>query len=142
VGNIQTQATIQTPRSAPDTLRHPFKARNFVQSLGYAREGLQFVFKTERNFRTDLVLGVLATVLGVVLGISTLEWMALAVITGMVLFAETVNTAIEYTIDMITHGEFDSRAKVVKDLAAGACLLTAGTAGLVGLMIFIPHLLP
>jgi diacylglycerol kinase len=60
---------------------------------------------------------------------------------GVVFVAESMNTAIEYTVDLITQGEFDMRAKVIKDVSAGACLLAALTSVCVGGFIFIPKFL-
>jgi undecaprenol kinase len=134
----KTHGSMTSPSAA---LRNPFKARNFFQSLGFALEGLRFVFKTERNFRIDLALGLLVIALGVGFQISPMEWAPLLAVMALVLFAETMNTAIEFTVDMVTQGEFDMRAKVIKDLSAGACLMCALGAALVGSVIFVPHFL-
>ena len=127
------------PPALPNGVRNPFKAKHFMASLGFAIEGLQYIVKAERNFRIDLGMAGLAVVLGFAHQIALGEWLALSIVCGMVLFAEAANTAIELVVDMITHGEFDARAKAVKDVAAGACLMCAAVAALVGSLIFVPR---
>jgi undecaprenol kinase len=128
-----------SPPSLPNGVRNPFKARHFLASVGFALEGLQYIVKAERNFRIDLCMAGVAMVLGFMHQINLGEWVALTIVCGMVLFAEAANTAIELVVDMITQGEFDARAKAVKDVAAGACLMCAAVAALVGSLIFIPR---
>jgi diacylglycerol kinase len=119
---------------------NPFRARHFLESLGFALAGLRFVFRTQRNFRTHVVITLGVLLLGALLGLSSLEWAALLLVIGLVLLAELMNTAIEYTVDLYTQGAFDPRAKVIKDIAAGACLLMAVCAVGVGGCVFGPHL--
>jgi undecaprenol kinase len=123
----------------PNGVRNPFKAKHFMASVGFALEGLQYIARAERNFKIDLAMAATAMVLAALTGLPVIEWVALIVVCGLVLFAEAANTAIELVVDMITHGEYDARAKVVKDVAAGACLMSAGLAAIVGALVFIPH---
>jgi undecaprenol kinase len=119
--------------------RNRFKAENFIQSVRFALEGIAYSFRTERNFRIDCLAGILVCLLGLVFQINWIEWAALFLVMGVVFVAESINTAIEYTVDLITQGEFDMRAKVIKDVSAGACLLAALTSVCVGCFIFIPR---
>lgn len=121
--------------------RNRFKARNFLESLGFALEGLVFIFRTQRNFRIDVCIALGVFTLGMALHLEPMAWAPLVAIMGLVLFAEAMNTAIEYTVDLYTQGEFDMRAKAIKDIAAGACLMCAVSAALVGTCIFAPRLL-
>jgi undecaprenol kinase len=134
-----TKPLLPSDLTAPSGIRNPFKARHFMASVGFALEGLNYITRTERNFKIDLAMAGCAVVLGFVHAIAPTEWLALLLVCGMVLFAEATNTAIELVVDMITHGEFDARAKAVKDIAAGACLLCATTASVVGAIIFVPR---
>lgn len=120
--------------------RNRFKAENFLQSVRFALEGIAYNFKTQRNFRIDCLAGLAVCLLGFAFQISGIEWAALFLVMGVVFVAESMNTAIEYTVDLITQGEFDMRAKVIKDVSAGACLLAALTSVCVGCFIFIPRL--
>ncbi|MFN3374510.1 MAG: diacylglycerol kinase family protein, partial [Chloroflexus sp.] len=91
------------------------------------------------NFQIHLLIGAIAITLGVVLRIARWEWVALALIIGMVLAAEGFNTAIEATVDLAT-SERHPLARIAKDVAAGTVLLCALTAVVVGLLIFGPRL--
>jgi diacylglycerol kinase len=117
-----------------------FKTKNFAQSVGFAVSGLRNAIETERNLRTQLVIAALATVAGVLLRVSLMEWSLLVLCMGVMMAVETLNTAIEYTVDLMTGGIYHEKAKAAKDAAAGACLLTAITVAGVGACIFVPHL--
>ena len=87
-----------------------------------------------------MMLGILTVVLSFVLKISSIEWAFVIFSIGMVLGAETFNSAVEALTDLVQPGH-DPRAGLVKDLAAGAVLITAIAAGAVGLVIFIPKII-
>ncbi|MGN0963695.1 MAG: diacylglycerol kinase family protein [Clostridia bacterium] len=116
------------------------KASNFRESFGYACQGLKHCIREERNFRIHMVMGVIAFVLGIVLGISRVELAVLLLLIGLVLIAEMVNTALENLVDLYTE-DYHPLAKVVKDVAAGAVLLLCCVAVLVGIVIFTPYLI-
>jgi len=115
------------------------KRRGLVSSFGFALEGIGYVLRTQRNFRIQLILGVIALALGVALRFSALEFAVLLVTTTAVLVAEMANTVVEVLVDLLT-AEYHPLAKIAKDVAAGAVLLLAISAVLVGLLLFIPHL--
>jgi diacylglycerol kinase len=123
------------------TPQHPFKSRSFFHSLGYALNGLRAVFRTERNFRTHTIMTVIVTVLGFYLQVRPLEWAILILCMLMMMTVEALNTAIEYLVDMIVGGAPNEKAKLVKDISAGACLTTAVGVGLAGAIIFSPYIL-
>lgn len=122
------------------SLRQHFKAKTILHSFGFAWQGIRYAFATQRNFRIHFLMATMAIGLSWFLGISPIEWAMIIGLIGLVLFAELTNTAIEQVVDMVTHGEFDARAKVAKDLAAGAVFITAIAATTCGLAIFLPHL--
>jgi diacylglycerol kinase len=78
--------------------------------------------------------------MGLVLGLSTLEWAIFVLTVGLVLAAEMVNTMIESLVDLVT-GEYHNLARIAKDVAAGIVLLTSIGSVLVGTLIFLPRLL-
>lgn len=135
----KSPAKDQTAPSMPRIGRNRFKARNFLESLGFAMAGLHYIYRTQRNFRIDLYCAGVVLCVGFMFGLTPAEWAPLLIVMGWVLFAEALNTAVEYTVDLYTQGEFDMRAKVIKDISAGACLLSAVFAVIVGCWIFIPH---
>lgn len=122
-------------------LRAGFKSRSFLESLSFAFEGLVYATRTQPNFRTHLLITLVAMSLATWLQISLFEWAVLWGITGLVLFAELMNTAIELFVDMLTEGRYDRRAKAIKDMAAGAVLITALCAVGCGTCIFVPYLI-
>ncbi|MDX2084890.1 MAG: diacylglycerol kinase family protein [Candidatus Melainabacteria bacterium] len=126
----------------PQRVDGRFSARNFWQSVGFAFEGLLFAFRTQRNFRIDVFLSVSVIALGFVVRLDVWEWIPLVMMIGFVLFAETANTTVEWLVDLLTGGRYDIRAKRIKDVAAGACLIVALCGFAVGLLVFWPHLFP
>lgn len=110
------------------------------KSFGYAFQGIFNTIRTERNIKIRCVAAILVTIFGIWLQISRTEWMICFVLFGLILALELVNTAVEATVDLCTE---DRRplAKKAKDAAAGAVLIAAIFAAVIGLMIFIPRLL-
>ncbi len=121
-------------------LRAGFKAHNILASFGYAFEGLLYATRTQRNFRIHLCITIVAFTLALLLHITLIEMAVLAIVIGIVLFAELANTTIELFVDMLTEGRYDIRAKAIKDMAAGAVLITAISALTCGVCIFVPYL--
>jgi diacylglycerol kinase (ATP) len=109
------------------------------KSFSYALNGLKHVLKLERNFHIHIIAGVTAIMLGLVFRISYWDWMMVIMCIGFVLFAEIVNTAVEKLTDMVSPQKNEIAGKV-KDIAAGAVLVAAITAFVIGSVIFLPHI--
>jgi len=142
-GPVPPQQTLEeTAESGPrgDPVSSPGPAGTLRASFGYAFAGLFYCVRTQRNFRIHLATGTAATLVGLLLGLSPVEWAVLAVTMVLVLSAEMVNTMIEALVDLVTQ-EYHPLAKTAKDVAAGVVLLTAIGAVVVGLIIFGPRLL-
>jgi diacylglycerol kinase (ATP) len=86
------------------------------------------------------VAAVAAVTLGFLFGITPGEWTAVVIVIAMVFSAEAVNSAIERTADFVK-AERDDRNRDIKDLAAGAVLVCAVGAAVVGVIIFLPYLI-
>lgn len=110
----------------------------FISGFGYAFRGLWYVFRTQRNMRVHLVIAALAILIGIVLHISAIEFALIFVTITIVLTAEMFNTVFELCIDLASP-EYHPLAKIAKDIAAGAVLLSAIFAVVVGLFVFVPH---
>ncbi len=110
------------------------------KSFGYAGEGLRYLIRSQRNIRIHLLLMLLAIILALWLGLNASEWSILFLTIGLVLTAEALNTAIEATVDQIG---LDHRplAKIAKDTAASAVLISALVALGVAAFLFLPRLL-
>lgn len=115
------------------------KTKKLVNSFKYAFQGLISSFKTERNMKIHILIMLLVITSGVILKISAMDWIICVILFGIVISAELFNTAIETTVDMITPFR-DPKAKLAKDISAGAVLVLAITSIIVGLIIFIPKI--
>jgi len=113
--------------------------RKWVESANYAIEGILHAAKTERHLRYHFYAAVLILLLSLILGITRSEFIAIAIVAIIVLSVEMLNTAIEATVDIIFK-EYDNRAKIIKDIAAGAVLTASIGAAVVGYIIFLPYL--
>lgn len=108
-----------------------------MQSFVDAGRGIATVFRTEWNFRIHFAIATIVTVAGLTFRISAGEWLAVILSAGLVLLAELFNTALEYLADAV-HPEADRGVGMAKDAAAGAVLVAAIAAALVGAIIFLP----
>lgn len=109
-------------------------------SLKNAFHGLVYCFKTQRNMAVHAFAGFLVLILGIILQVALPGMLFLLTAIMVVLVAEAFNTAIEKTIDLCTK-ERNYLAQVAKDVAAGAVLMTAIFAVIVGLTVLGPPLL-
>ena len=117
-----------------------FSIRKRIKSFGYAFAGIKVMLREEHNARIHVVAAVVAMALGLLFGITPGEWTAVVIVIAMVFAAEAVNSAIERTADFVK-AERDDRKRDIKDLAAGAVLLCAIGAAVVGIIIFLPYLI-
>ncbi len=115
----------------------PKKLRDSFQ---YAFSGIADMLREESNARIHCIVTVLVIIAGFIFRISTAEWIGVALAIGLVISAETFNTAIERLADVV-QPEQDSRIRDVKDLAAAAVLLCALAAAAVGLIVFVPKII-
>ncbi|MDN3588705.1 diacylglycerol kinase family protein [Pedobacter aquatilis] len=118
-----------------------FSLKDRIKSFGYAFNGLKLFFYTEHNARIHLLAAILALAISFWLKISSLEWVAIIGIIILVFIAEIFNSSIEKLADVVSP-EINPKIKIVKDLAAGAVLIAAIFAVIVGLIIFYPKLFP
>lgn len=114
--------------------------KRLLYSLRCAGEGIGYAVRTQANLRIHLTLTGLVLMAGLWLQLAPIEWAILVVLIAVVLSAELFNTALEATLDRVSSEEHPL-AKIGKDVAAGAVLICALGAVLVGLLIFGPHLL-
>ena len=116
-------------------------APNLVLSFKYAWAGVSYVFTTQRNFRIHTVVGTLAVSLGLFLNISAVEMAIITLTCAIVMVLELLNTAIEAVVDLTVKQTYHELAKIAKDCAAGAVLLSAIAALIVASWILLPPLL-
>ncbi len=112
----------------------------FWRSFSFAGQGVWYVVRTQRNMRVHLLAASGAIAAGLVLRIGAADWACVLTASGLVLTAEALNTVIEAVTDLCT-AEFHPLAKIAKDAAAGAVLISSVAALGVGLAVFLPRLL-
>lgn len=115
------------------------KKRGITDSLNYAIEGLKYTLKTQRNMRIHFFAGAAVLFLGVILQLTTVEFMLLLGAVTMVIVAEMFNTSLEIAVDIFTK-EFHHMAKMAKDIAAGCVFVASVYAIIVGYLVFFKKL--
>jgi diacylglycerol kinase len=110
-----------------------------VASFRYAFAGLRYVLG-EPNFRIQLGLFALALIAAGLFRVRPGEWLAIVLVGLAVLLMEMLNTVIESLVDLAAPS-YHPLARTAKDVAAGAVLLSAIAAVIVGIYIFVPRLL-
>ncbi len=111
----------------------------FIAGFGFAFSGLWYALRTQRNARVHIAIAILAILLGIVLRISAIEFALVFVAITGVFIAEMFNTVFELCIDLASPN-YHPLAKIAKDVAAGAVLLSAILSVVIGLFVFGPHL--
>jgi len=115
-------------------------ARDLPASLRYAAQGLVYALASQRNFRLQVVLGILALILGLWLGLDLLELGVLVLTVAAVLVLELLNTATEAAVDLAIGRQFHPLARIAKDCAAAAVLVAALASILIALLLLSPPL--
>jgi diacylglycerol kinase len=108
---------------------------SFVDALS----GIGFCLSTQRNMQVHLVAMVAVLAAAWLLKLDRLEWVLVLFAISFVVMAEMFNTAVEKTIDLFV-GTYHPLARLAKHIAAGAVLVAALNAVVVGVLIFLPHI--
>jgi diacylglycerol kinase (ATP) len=111
--------------------------RSWWRSFVYAWAGITYAWRTQRNFRVEVVIGALAITLGILLGVNLAS---ILVMIALVLTLEMVNTALEALVDL-SSPTYHPLAKIAKDVAAGAVLMASCISVLVGIAVLLKPLL-
>ena len=100
------------------------KGQTFKRRLGFAIAGIYSAFRREQSFRFEVLAGAGVLVVLLLMRPSSIWWAIGALAVGLVLMAELFNTALEILIDHI-HPEQHPEIRAVKDIAAGAVLISS-----------------
>jgi diacylglycerol kinase len=114
--------------------------RKRIRSFGYAFNGLKILIREEPNSRIHLFATICTVTAGILLKVSAIEWIALVFAIGFVLTMEIVNSAIENIADFVSPEKHDM-IKKIKDLSAAGVLVSAITAVVIALIVFLPEIL-
>jgi len=110
------------------------KKNRFIVALN----GLKFVFKNEGHFKFHIVIFILVVLLGFYFRIEKWEWTTILLCSLFVFICEIINTAMEQLCDYIQPNQ-DERIGLIKDISAGAVLISAIMVVVAGVIIFLPH---
>lgn len=113
--------------------------RSIIDSFNYAVSGIILSIKTEKNMLIHYIIAVLVLGLSLFFDFTRVEFLILLFAISLVLTLEMINTAIEKTVDMITK-EYHPFARIAKDISAGAVLIAAVNALIVGYLLFFDRL--
>ncbi|MGH2646675.1 MAG: diacylglycerol kinase family protein [Ginsengibacter sp.] len=113
----------------------------FLKSFSYAWQGIKYCFRSEKNFRIELLLAFIAFLFAAVLNIAATEWLVILFCSALVLSLEIINTSIERLSNIISIS-FHSAIKLVKDMAAGAGFLVSLVSLIIACIIFLPKIEP
>ena len=114
--------------------------RTFKGSVKNCLDGISYVTKSEKNFKREIALGIIALILSYILKIDKIEFIIILTMICLVLTAEIINTAIERTVDLVTK-EYHELARIAKDVSAGSVLVISIFSLIIGIIIFIPKII-
>ncbi|MGI6112915.1 MAG: diacylglycerol kinase [Mahellales bacterium] len=115
------------------------KVRKLMDSFEYAISGLIYCLKSQINMKIHVFIAVVVLLLSIMVDLTRTELIALYITITMVLVAEMINTSVETVVDMISK-QYHPKAEIAKNVAAGAVLLTAVNAVVVGYLLFFDRL--
>ncbi len=113
-----------------------FKAQGFNNTFKNARKGFRLVLKSEMNIRIHVAIATFVVFMALFLKFSAIEFCLLLFVIGLVIVAEMLNTAIEFTLDSIYHNKYSRMVGMAKDISAGAVMFASLISVLVGIVLF------
>ena len=116
-----------------------YNCHSRYSSFMFAFAGLKRLVK-ERNFRIHVLIATMTTVVGLLCRLSLIDWSLIIICYGMEMAAEGLNTASEILADRVCPDR-DESIRLAKDVSAGAVLLAAIAAAIVGTLIFTPRII-
>jgi len=110
-----------------------------LRSIRFAIRGMFLLMKTEDSIKAQLFVAILITAAGFYFDISSIEWMFQIIAIGLVLVAESLNTAIEKVSDFV-HPDYHEKIGFIKDISAGAASFAAVISLIVASFIYVPKI--
>ena len=120
--------------------KHKLHNDNFLDALKNAVMGLAYTVKTQLNIKRQLGIAVFVIAMSLIFKIPKIEFMFLIFSIALVIFAETVNTAIETIVDMYTE-KYNEKARIAKDVGAGAVLVCSINSVIIAIIVFAEKIL-
>ena len=113
-----------------------FQSKNFQKSCLYALNGVRLAFRSQRNFRKHLLIAFLTFSIAFFLKVELLEFCIILFANVFVLVVEMINSVVEFVIDAYYKNKWAKLAKLSKDIAAGAVLISAVSSAIISLLIY------
>ncbi len=113
--------------------------KNRALGFVYAAKGAFLLLRTESSIQLQFMLAVIVTIAGFYYEISRFEWMIQTLAIALVMGIEGVNTAIEKLSDFV-QPKHDPKIGLIKDISAGAVMIAAVAASILGLIIYLPKI--
>jgi len=120
--------------------KEPIRPKNTFESLNCAVEGIIYAVKHQRHTRYFFAVAAAALLLSLILKLPETEFVLFSLSIVILLFAEMINTAIETTVDLVCGKSYHPLAKIAKDVAAGAVLISSIGVFIMGYIIFSKYL--
>lgn len=136
---IRNESVLERVKKMSSERKVVEKSKKLINSFKYAIQGILSSFKTERNMKIHIFIMILVIIAGFILKINKYEWIACILCFAVVISGELFNTAIETVVDMVMPYKND-KAKIAKDIAAGAVLTLAIGATAIGAIIYVPKI--
>ncbi|MBC2721054.1 diacylglycerol kinase family protein [Desulfosporosinus sp.] len=111
----------------------------FLRSLNQAWRGMMYTLRTQKHVQFHVFAGSSVLLLAWWSEVTRYEWLILIFAIGSVISAEVMNSALETVVDMV-QPNYHPLAGMAKDIAAGAVLVTAIQAAVIGMIVFVPAL--
>ena len=118
----------------------PKGKRGFISSVRDCLNGFSYIISSEQNFKREILLGIVALLLSVVLKVTKIEFVIILLVIALVIVSEVFNTAIEKVVDLYTK-DYNEIARIAKDVSALAVLTMCMFALAIGGVIFIPKII-
>jgi len=116
------------------------KFKRLLKSFTYAFRGLLKTFREEQNLKIQTIMAAAAIIAGIFLNIERFEWLFLVLIISLVILMEILNSAVERVADVLKP-RINTYVKEIKDIMAAAVMLASICAVIIGLIVFLPHII-
>ena len=113
-----------------------YKSQGFMGTYRNALKGVRLALKSEKNIRVHFSVALIVLTGAVVLNFSAVELSVLLLTIALVIIAEMVNSAIEFSLDAIFHNRYSKLVGMAKDIAAGAVMIATYVSVSVGILLF------
>ncbi|MDP2277444.1 MAG: diacylglycerol kinase [Nitrospirota bacterium] len=113
--------------------------RKWIKSADFAIEGILHAARTQRHLRYHFYCAAAVLLVSYIFGVSRIEFMIISLSVIAVLLSEMFNTAIEGIVDIISPNHSE-KARIVKDIAAGAVFVTVFGVAVVGYIVLSPYI--